>query len=153
MNDFPPIRHAIGIGIVRAGIHQQEIGVLTGRCCAVHGDVSFANGGGDGDDLTWNSGLVLQTVNRGIISGDGPKPPVGANQHLIAGGVDALNAVGLPRHLPVDAGVKQKPAVVNGIVVEVELVQPGRRSKPKNLSVGGSGSVEHHGADLSGITG
>ena len=75
MNDFPTVRHAVGIGVVGPRIHQLKVGKLTGCGRTIHRDVALFHRGGDGDDLTGEPSLVLKTVNSVVIACDGPKAP------------------------------------------------------------------------------
>ena len=80
--------------------------------------------------------MVLHAVNRCVISSEGPESPLRADEQFISGRVNGVNVVGFLGEFSINARMDVETAVLDEIIVQVQFVQPGRRAKPKGLSVG-----------------
>ena len=148
VNNLPTVRHAIGVGIVGARVHELQVGIASWRRCAEDRDVTFVCRCCNGDDFSGQTRLVLKAVDCGVIACERPKTPLRTNQHLISGRMNGTDVVRLLGEFTVHSGVNVQPTVFNEIIVQVQLVQSGRGSKPQGLCVCGRRPVQYHGSNV-----
>ena len=136
MDDLPAVGHAVSVRIVGTRVHELEVRKAARRGCAVNRNVAITHGRGQRNDFPRQTSLVLHAVNRCVISSEGPESPLRADEQFISGWVNGVNVVGVFGEFSVNAWMDVETAVFDEIIVQIQFVQPGRRSKPKGLSVG-----------------